>query len=188
MKRSLSLPTSRGCATLSVVLAGALLAALCGCTIQKQGEGSNKKVDIQTPVGSLHVNTQVDPKDTGLAVYPGATRAEEDDSKHAANLSMDSSLFGVKVVAIKYRSDDPPDKLLDFYRKQLRAYGDVSECRGSVSFENGNLRCREAGLGEETSLVTGAEQRHHIVSVKPQGKGSNFALVYVQTRGEKGTL
>jgi hypothetical protein len=171
-----------------MVLAGALLAALAGCTIQKKGEGADKKVDIETPIGSLHVNTQVDPKDTGLAVYPGATRAEEDGSKHAANLSIDSSLFGAKVVAIKYHSDDPPDKLLDFYRKQLKAYGEVTECHGSVTFVHGRMLCENKGLREETNLVTGTEERRHIVSVKPEGKGSRFALVYVQTRGEKGTL
>ncbi|MFI5088811.1 MAG: hypothetical protein ACHP7P_01975 [Terriglobales bacterium] len=183
MKRFLSLH-----ALVVVALAGALLAGLSRCTIQKKGEGANKKVDIDTPVGSLHVNTQVDPKDTGLAVYPGATRAEDEDRKHAANLSIDSSVFGAKVVAIKYRSDDPPDKLLDFYRKQLKSYGDVSECHGSISFDRGNMRCHETGLRGETNLVAGVEERHRIVSIKPEGKGSNFALVYVQTRGEKGTL
>ena len=170
------------------VLAAVLLAGLCGCKVHKQGEGANKKVDIETPVGSLHVNTQVDPKDTGLEVYPGATRAEDEERKHAANLSIDSSVFGAKVVAIKYHSDDPPDKLLDFYRKQLKSYGDVSECHGSVSFDRGNMRCHETGSRGETNLVAGVEERHHIVSVKPEGKGSNFALVYLQTRGEKGTL
>jgi hypothetical protein len=170
---------------LIMALAGSLL---CGCKIQKKGEGANKKVDIETPVGSMHVNTQVDPKDTGLAVYPGATRAEEDDSKHAANLSIDSSLFGVKVVAIKYRSDDPPDKLLDFYRTQLKVYGEVTECHGSVSFARGNILCQGTGRRDETNLVTGTEERRHIVSVKPDGGGSKFALVYVQTREEKGTL
>jgi len=184
MKRLLSLHTF-----VVVVLAAVLLAGLCGCKVHKQGEGANKKVDIETPVGSLHVNTQVDPKDTGLEVYPGATRAEDgEDRKHAANLSIDSSVFGAKVVVIKYHSDDPPDKLLDFYRKQLKPYGEVSECHGSVSFDRGNMRCHETGLRGETNLVAGVEERHHIVSVKPDGKGSNFALVYVQTRGEKGTL
>jgi len=172
----------------AVVLAAVLLAGLCGCKVHKQGESANKKVDIETPVGSLHVNTQVDPKDTGLEVYPGATRAEDEEKKHAANLSIDSAVFGAKVVAIKYRSDDPPEKLLDFYRKQLKAYGEVSECHGSVDVEHGNVRCHETGSRGETNLVAGVEECHHIVSVKPEGKGSNFALVYVQTRGERGTL
>lgn len=177
-----------GVVLLGMMLVGVLLSGLCSCKVQKKGEGANKKVDIETPLGSLHVNTQVDPQDTGLAVYPGATRAEDDEGKHAAHLSIDSSLFGAKVVAIKYRSNDSPEKLLEFYRKQLRAYGDVSECHGSVSFNHGNMRCHENRLREETSLVSGTEERHHVVSVKPDGSGSKFALVYIQTRGEEGAL
>ena len=184
-------------AFVAAVLAGALLVGLSGCKIQKQGEGANKKVDIETPVGSLHVNTQADPKDTGMAVYPGATPAADEEGKHGANVGIDSSLFGVKIVAVKYHSDDPPEKLLDFYRKQLKSYGDVSECHGSVSFSGGHVVCHQTGSrnetnlvtgANETSLVTGTEERHHVVSVKPEGGGSKFALVYIQTRGEKGTL
>jgi hypothetical protein len=168
-----------------IALAGALLG---GCKVQKTGEGANKKVDIETPLGSMHVNTEVDPRDTGLDVYPGATRAaEQEGSRHAANLSIDNSLFGVKVVAIKYRSDDPPDKLLAFYRKRLKSYGDVSECHGSVTFVRGNMVCKGTGTPDETNLVSGTEDRHRIVSVKPDGSGSQFALIYVQARGEKQT-
>jgi hypothetical protein len=50
------------------------------------------------------------------------------------------------------------------------------------------MLCENKGLREETNLVTGTEERRHIVSVRPEGKGSRFALVYVQTRGERGTL
>ena len=182
MKRYLSL---RG--VLGIFLAGALLAALCACQVHKEGEGANKKVDIETPVGSFHVNTQVDPKDTGLAVYPGATRVEDEERKHAANLSMDSSLFGMKVVVVKFHSDDPPDKLLDFYRKQLKAYGDVTECRGNAAIAHGKVDCLKVPR-DQTDLVAGTEDRHHAVSVKPDGSGSTFELVYVQTRGERGTL
>jgi hypothetical protein len=166
-----------------IALAGVLLACLCGCKVQKQGEGANKKVDIETPVGSFHVNTQVDPKDTGLAVYPGATRAEDEEHKHAANLTMDSSLFGMKVVAVKFHSDDPPEKLVDFYRNQLKAYGEVTECRGNAAIVHGKVNCLHEGSGYD--LVAGTEERHHAVSVKPDGKGSTFELVYIQTRGEK---
>ena len=177
--------TLRG--SLHIVLAGMLLAGFCGCQVHKQGEGANKKVDIETPVGSFHVNTQVDPKDTGLAVYPGATRSEDEEHKHAANLTMDSSLFGIKVVAVKFHSDDPPDKLLDFYRKQLKAYGEVTECRGNAAIAHGNVTCLKVPR-DQTDLVSGTEERHHAVSVKPDGSGSTFELVYVQTRGERGTL
>ena len=172
---------------LGAVLAGALLAGFCGCKIHKEGEGTNKKLDIQTAVGSFHVNTQVDPKDTGLAVYPGATRAEDEEHKHAANLTIDSSLFGVKVVAVKFHSDDPPDKLIDFYRNQLKAYGDVTECHGNAVIRHGDVSCLHAPR-DQMDLVAGTEERHHAVSVKPDSKGSTFELENVQTRREKETL
>jgi hypothetical protein len=44
------------------------------------------------------------------------------------------------------------------------------------------------GAKERTELMVGSPDRHRIVSVKPKGSGSQFALVYVQTRGERGTL
>jgi hypothetical protein len=170
---------------MTAVLIAVTGAGLAGCKIQKQGEGANKKVDIETPIGNIHVNTQVDPKDTGLAVYPGATRAADEDNQHGANVTVDNPRFGAKIVAIKYLSSDPPSKLLDFYRKQLKAYGEVSECHGAISFERGGeMHCHETSLLGETNLVVGTEARQRVVSVKPDGSGSKFTLVYVQTRGE----
>jgi hypothetical protein len=50
------------------------------------------------------------------------------------------------------------------------------------------MHCENKGERDETNLVAGTEERRRIVSVEPEGKGSRFALVYVQTRGERGTL
>jgi hypothetical protein len=180
-------PTLLGKCSCCVLLGGSLFAFLSGCKVQKTGEGENKKVDIETPMGSLHVNTQVDPKDTGMEVYPGATPAEDGDSKHGGNVNIDSSLFGARVVTVKYRSSDPPEKLLEFYRKQLKSFGEVTECRGKVTFVNGRMLCRTWGSGDETNLVTGDEDRRHVVSVKPDGSGSRFVLLYQQVRREKET-
>ena len=61
-----------------VVSFGALL-ALPGCNVnvKKDGEGKEKKVDIETPVGGLHVTKDADVRDIGLPVYPGARRKEQ---------------------------------------------------------------------------------------------------------------
>jgi hypothetical protein len=50
------------------------------------------------------------------------------------------------------------------------------------------MRCHDTGARDETTLVVGTEERHHVVSVRRDGGGSTFGLAYVQTRGEKGTL
>jgi hypothetical protein len=90
-------------ATATCVLLVFLILVLTGCNVQKKGSGKNEKVDIETPVGSLHVNTQVDPKDTGLSVYPGARQVPETEGDHdAAKVNIDSSILGVKVVAVKF--------------------------------------------------------------------------------------
>jgi hypothetical protein len=173
----------------ALLVLGALLAGIPGCNVRKQGEGSKQKVDIQTPVGSFRVNTDVDPQQTGIVVYPGATRVHDDKDAHSANLNIDSNLFGLKVVAVKYRSDDPPEKLMDFYRQQLKSYGAVSVCQGSISYTHGKMQCRPGSDDDgEIKLVAGGEDRQHIVSVRPHGKGSEFGLIYIQARGEKETM
>ena len=186
----------------AALLAVAALVALLGaCSIhESHGDGNQtKKVDIVTPFGGIHVNAHdVDPKSTGIAVYPGATIVEKERGNDSANVSVDSSFFGVKVVALKFRTNDPPDKVLSYYRDQLKSFGSVLECKGTYAGhtvgkpgESHELTCDDRHEGVNinvdasgTELKVGTTDRQHIVSVKPSGGGSEFALVYVQTRGK----
>ena len=90
----------------ALVLAFGALLALPGCSVnvKKNGEGEEKKVDIETPMGSLHVSKDADVRDIGLPVYPGARRKEQSDDGHdnTAHVNISSGLFGLKVVAIEY--------------------------------------------------------------------------------------
>ncbi len=175
---------------IAVLLFAAVLLRLAGCNVHKQGEGKNEKVDINTPIGSLHINKQPDPKEIGLPLYPGATPASE-KSDEGANVNIDSSMFGVHVVAMKYASNDDPAKVLDFYRKQLKTYGEVEECDGDFAVtaqKNGAQSARCTHNHGKTELAAGTDDRRRFVSVKPQAKGCSFELVYVQTRGEREPL
>src|SRR5690242_3791020 len=120
---------------LALVLAFGILLALPGCSVnvKKNGEGQEKKVDIETPLGALHVSKDADVRDIGLPVYPGARRKEhgEGDHDNNAHVNISSSLFGLKVVAIEYLSDDPPEKIIAFYKDQLKRYGEVLECHNN---------------------------------------------------------
>jgi len=168
---------------------------LAACSVQEKSEGDDKNVQIQTPFGDLKVRTGVEAKDVGLELYPGSTpRQPRGDDKHSANVQIGNDRFGLKVVAAEYDSKDAPEKVLDFYRKELKSYGAVTECKGTqgdTSFESldvgddQDLKCNEAKKGDAVELKAGTSDRQRIVSVHPNGTGSRFALVYIQKHGRE---
>jgi hypothetical protein len=184
------------------VVVGLVLLSSCSINVKKSDKGEDKNVDIQTPLGGIHVSKEAAVRDTGLPSYPGAREKEKgsDGNESKANVNISSSFFGVKVVAVEFLSDDPPDKVATFYREQLKKYGGVLECHtsnrhgdaGDVDVDLGKdgekkdnrLSC-EHGSGSTLELKVGTKDNQHIVSISPQdkGKGTDFALVFVQTRG-----
>ena len=171
------------------------LGALTGCTVNTHENDKGKKndVDIKTPFGSLSVREgHTDAKDTGLPVYPGSrVKKDYDDEHNNANVDISSSLFGVKVVVAKFESDDSPDKVLSFYRKEMGKYGKVVDCTGGFGLnlhghrdKNAEVSCdgHDGGHEYNEELKVGTESNQRVLAIKPSGKGSEFALVYVRTR------
>jgi len=181
-----------GAAAATAAAAGVLLLGLTACsmTVDKKGEGSKKdNVDIQTPFGGLKVRTEVDPKEIGLPVYAGARRAP-DDPNFGANVTLGVPGFGMKVIAAKFESDDSSDKVLEFYRKELKTYGSVTECKGNIDLKgdpgNQEITCKEGpSIRDKVELAAGKGSSHRIVSVEPQAKGCKFGLVYLQMHSGK---
>ena len=171
---------------LTVLLATVGLAA-CGVNVHTDEQNGKADVDIQTPVGALSVHTDSVPPDTGLPVYPGAQPSHNrNGTPENADVNIASPLFGgVKVTAASFEHDDEPQAIVEFYKDKLKAYGDVMECHGNVDFKHrdGARRpvCKERSWTSEVQLVTGTEEQHRIVVVKPRGSGSEFSVVYVQT-------
>jgi len=177
------------------------LAVLCGCSIStfKDKNGKDKDVDIRTPLGSISVHKgETDAKETGLSAYPGAQLKKDfDDREGSANVNISSPFFGLKVVAVKYQSDDAPDKVLAFYRKDMAKYGKVVDCTGgfSMNFHRHNrddeVTCDNRGGSDRRyreELKVGTENNQRIVAIKPNGDGTEFALVYVRASDEKNTM
>lgn len=190
---------NRAKALIAVAFAGWLTVLACTVDV-KDRNGDNSKVDIQTPVGGMHIDEAANVKDTGLAVYPGARKKEKtgNDSK-SANVNISSSFFGVKVVALEYESDDPPTKVQAFYQDQLKKFGQVVEChtdkhggdlsvKAGLNSTAGKVRCEGNNTGNVVELKVGTEDNQHLVSIEPQANGTDFALVYVLTRGKEGTI
>jgi hypothetical protein len=181
--------------------------ALAGCSVhtQKSADGSddNKNVDIETPVGNLHVGKDADIRDAGLAIYPGAKLKDkkDDGDDQSANLSIMTSAFGMKVVAADYVSDDASDKIAAYYKGQLKKFGTVLECHTDkmgnshmdVHSNDGDhasdpVTCGGSNSGNVLELKVGTQNNQHLVSITPQGKGTEFSLVYVRLRGKQGDI
>lgn len=176
------------------------LLAVVGCSITTHDKGDGKKddVDIKTPFGSLSVKEDAsNVKDTGLSPYPGARIAKEDDDHHhSANVNISSSLFGLKVIALKYQSDDPSDKVVSFYRKEMGKYGKVIDCTGGFSMnfhhhdKDADVTCDDrngSDHGYKEELKVGTENNQRVVAIKPKNDGSEFTLVYVRAWGGNDT-
>lgn len=192
----------------TLAIAGLLVLPACSLNVKKGENGEEKRVDINTPVGGIHVGEGADPRDTGLPVYPGARLKDKGpgNDKNSANVNISSNFFGLKVVAIEYLSDDAPDKLVSFYRDKLKSYGNVLECHTdshndpgnvNVNINNKDSKSHELNCGDnkgpKIELKVGTQENQHIVAIGPQdgGNGTDFALVYVQVHGgdkDKGTI
>jgi hypothetical protein len=167
-----------------------------------QDSDKNKNLDITSSVGDVHVGSDADARKAGLPLYPGARLKADEQSRNQANLSVLTDAFGMKLVVANYDSDDPPAKVIDFYRDKLKKYGKVLECHsqkhgGDVEVHDGDkdsndskaLKCDESS-GPVTELKVGTEDNQHMVAIEPRdgSKGSTFALVYVHTRGKRGDI
>jgi hypothetical protein len=177
----------------AIVVAFGLLPG-CSVNVKKEANGQDKQVDINSPVGGIHVSKQADVSDVGLTVYPGARMKEKDasGSDKSANVNISGFGFGLKVVAVEYESDDAPAKVLSFYKDQLKKYGSVLECHSAAHFQvdmkgskdgSDHLTCDDSH-GSNVELKAGTRNDQHIVAVEPVGKGSSFSLVYVRTHGK----
>jgi hypothetical protein len=101
------------------------------------------------------------------------------------------------VVALEYQSNDGPDKVVAFYRNELKRYGNVLECHthghgyqvtDSDKGDSEALKCEGDNQGKTIELKSGTKSNQRIVAVDPKDNGSDFALVYVRMRGKEGTI
>jgi hypothetical protein len=178
---------------------GGVIAALCilpACSVNVDKDSNKegaKHVDITSPLGDLHVSEQADIRDSGLSVFPGATPAPKDksDDEKSANVNLALPGFQLKVVAAEFLSDAAPDKVTAYYDKELQKFGKPIQCRGA--YDRGGhvdthdhddltkpVACDKSDSGDGLELKVGTEGNQHIVAVKPNGKGTRFALVYIR--------
>ena len=179
----------------------ALAAGIAGCRVHvdKDASGQEKNVQIDTPFGGMHINTdQTTAADLGLPVYPGAELVKGDDQHKSADVHMGFGEWQLRVRAVSYSTTDPQDKVTAFYKKALGRYGDVITCQnnnpvGAPAVTAEGLNCSDNGKhtkidingaknGIETSgelqLKAGSKRHQHIVGFEDSKNGrTRFALV-----------
>ncbi len=186
------------------VLAGA---ALCGALIvvsmgaagqEKDKSGVNVTVTGKdgSDVGGLVISAQATAKEAGLPLYPGARphRDEKDDSS-GAKLGLWGTTFGFKLVALKMESNDSQEKVAAFYQKALAKYGTVLNCSDpskAQSDKDKSESSKKLTCGDDHPdpggmlFKVGSKEKQRIVSVKPNGAGCIFNIVYLEARSDEG--
>jgi hypothetical protein len=168
------------------------LAAGCKVEVNKNSKSGDKDVKIATPLGGIAVKTnQTDAADLGLPAYPGAQISNGNTGDKSANVNMGFGPFQMRVKVVNYSSPDSREKVVDFYRKALGAYGDVIECRGdqpigSRAITSAGLSCSDTNRSHENFPSGGhgiqlkAGSRHHqhlVVFEEGHGSSTQFALI-----------
>ena len=108
-----------GLAVLGAILAGWYL--VHNVRVEESRDETGKLVRVETPLGSLRLREggPLDPAKAGIPVYPGAQTDESDAKSVSLELDLGSEHQGLAIFAAHYVTDDPFDKIVEFYRKEL---------------------------------------------------------------------
>jgi len=178
----------------------ALAAGLAGCRVHvdKDANGQEKTVQVDTPFGGVHVNTdQTTAADLGLPVYPGAQAVKGDDKHKSADVHLGFGEWELRVRAASYQTSDSKEKVTEFYKKALGRYGDVIFCQGNSpvgtpTATSEGLTCSDDGKNakvkidhgdygvekDSLQLKAGSKRHQHIVGFEnPKDGKTRFALV-----------
>ncbi len=182
------------------LLAGlALAAGIAGCrvSVDKGANGEDKNVQVDTPFGGVHVNTnQTSAADLGLPVYPGAQQVADDDKHKSADVHLGFGEWELRVRAVSYATPDTEEKVTAFYKKALGRYGDVITCQGNTPVgtpvktsegltcaddKGNNVKIDRGDYGTSKNsleLKAGSKRHQHVVGFENPKEGkTRFALV-----------
>jgi len=182
----------------ALMMAGlALLAGLAACrvNVQKDASGKEKTVQVDTPFGGVHVNTdQTTAADVGLPVYPGAQIVTDNDKDKSADIHLGFGEWELRVRVVNYAVSDSKEQVTAFYKKALGRYGDVIICQGNAPVgsptttaegltcndnNNGNVKVDNGGFGSGNfELKAGSKRHQHVVGfTEPKDGKTRFALI-----------
>ncbi|MGA2170286.1 MAG: hypothetical protein ABSG62_18970 [Terracidiphilus sp.] len=190
----------------------ALVAGMAGCRVHvdKGANGEDKNVQVDTPFGGVHVNTdQTSAADLGLPVYPGAQQVKGDDKHKSADVHLGFGEWELRVRAVSYETPDTEEQVTAFYKKALGRYGDVIICQGTTPVgtptatsegltcedneKNANVKIDRGDYGTDKhslELKAGSKRHQHVVGFEnPKDGKTRFVLVALDlpAGGDKGS-
>jgi hypothetical protein len=161
-----------------------ILAALPLAAQEKKDSDANKQDGDS--IGFV-ASKNATPKEIGLPLYPRSRRHKDDsDDSSSIQLGAWGGSSGFKLLVLKMDSDASPDKVTAFYRKALSKYGKVLNCSDPAEKNKSSdgLDCESDHADkDETVLKSGTKDAQRIVSIKSNGTGSVYDLVYVEAKG-----
>jgi hypothetical protein len=169
-----------------------LLAAALPLAAQDQKSSSAQQSSNDNDSIGFNLGKSASAKDVGLPIYPGARRHKDDaNDSSALNMGLWGGSSGFKLFVLKMDSSDAPEKVAAYYRKALAKYGPVLDCSkpsdataASDDKSSKKLTCDdEKPKPGEISLKAGTKDKQHAVGIEPDGSGSTFQLVYMETKG-----
>jgi hypothetical protein len=191
-------------AALGVGLTMALGLSGCRVHVDKDANGKEKNVQVDTPFGGVHVNSdQTSASDLGMPVYPGAEKLKGDDNHKSADVHMGFGEWQLRVKVVSYGTPDSRDKVAAFYKKALSRFGDVITCQGNSpvgtpAVTHEGLTCADDGKNSKVKLdnndfdhdfqlKAGSKRHQHIVGFEDSKDGrTRFALVALDLPGNMG--
>jgi hypothetical protein len=194
---------------MGLAAAAAIAAGISGCRVdvQKDANGKEKTVQVDTPFGGVHVNTnQTTAADLGLPRYPGAQEIKDDDQQKSADVHLGFGQWELRVRAVSYSTNDSQEQVAAFYKKALSRYGDVITCQGNSAVgtpavtseglgcndeHNANVKINEGGFHSGAGgieLKAGSKRHQHVVGFEEAKDGkTRFALVMLDLPSELDT-
>jgi hypothetical protein len=167
-----------------LVIAAAVTSSVSFAQDDKAKSSEKHQIVVETDSGRYGVGAErLDPRKLGVAIYPGAKVADEDNETkdNGANLFLDWGKDSTHLYVQKYVSSDSAEKVVSFYRKQLSRYGVVLECRSGkpIHADSAKAKCDSHDDDKDIELKAGPETKQHIVGVTPTARGTEFAIVFL---------
>jgi hypothetical protein len=179
--------------SIGIIVFGILLGTALPLAAQDNKDSARTESEMGRNSIGFIASKEASAKDVGMPLYPGA-RPHTDKSHESAavQLGLWGGNSGFKLAVLKLESNDPPEKVVAFYRKALAKYGKVLDCSDSSKATGENVKgnsSNELGCEDERPksgefvLKAGTKEEQHVVGIRADGDLTVFDLVYVETRG-----